>query len=75
MTNLIIAANNATNESLALQYFDEAEVIAVNLTLYVYTYQENEIWIYSPYIHGVQYEENPMFGGSLDSVFMYLTKG
>ncbi|MEM3259456.1 MAG: ABC transporter substrate-binding protein [Thermoplasmata archaeon] len=75
MTDLILKADSTANVTLALKYFDQAEQIAVNLTLYVYTYQANGFWFYAPWIHGVEYEENPMIGGGGDTLYFYLTKG
>ncbi|MDP8012455.1 MAG: ABC transporter substrate-binding protein, partial [Thermoplasmata archaeon] len=75
MTNLILKADSTVNVTQSLMYYDEAEVIAVNLNLYVYTEQQNGFWYYAPYMHGVQYEENPMLGGGGDTLYMYLTKG
>ncbi|MGC8681623.1 MAG: ABC transporter substrate-binding protein, partial [Thermoplasmata archaeon] len=74
MTNLILKAGYTTNITKSLQYYDEAEVIAVNLNLYVYTEQLNQLWYYAPYLHGAQYEENPILGGGGDTLFFYLTK-
>jgi len=75
MTNLILKADSTTNVTQSLMYYDEAEVIAVNLNLYVYTEQQNGFWYYAPYMHGVQYEENAMIGGGGDTLYFYLTKG
>ncbi|MEM4110522.1 MAG: ABC transporter substrate-binding protein, partial [Thermoplasmata archaeon] len=75
MTDLILKADSTANVTLAIKYFDQAEQIAVNLTLYVYTYQANGFWFYAPWIHGVEYEENPMIGGGGDTLYFYLTKG
>ncbi|MEM0299053.1 MAG: ABC transporter substrate-binding protein [Thermoplasmata archaeon] len=75
MTDLILKADSTANLTLAIKYFDQAEQIAVNLTLYVYTYQANGFWFYAPWIHGVEYEENPMIGGGGDTLYFYLTKG
>ncbi|MFP3318063.1 MAG: ABC transporter substrate-binding protein [Thermoplasmata archaeon] len=75
MTDLILKADSTSNVTLSLQYFDQAEQIAVNLTLYVYTLQQNGFWYYAPWIHGVEWEENPMIGGGGDTLYFYLTKG
>jgi len=75
MTDLILEADSTANETLAIHLYDQAEQIAVNLTLYVYTYQSNAFWFYAPWLHGVQYEENPMIGGGGDTLYFYLTKG
>ncbi len=75
MQNLILQAESTANETLAIHLFDQAEQIGVNLTLYVYTYQENAFWFYASWIHGVQYEENPTIGGAADTLYFYLSKG
>ncbi|MGC8630061.1 MAG: ABC transporter substrate-binding protein [Thermoplasmata archaeon] len=74
MNQYIADAQNTTNVTMALKYYDMAEVIAINLTFYVYTEQENGFWFYSPNIHGVQYEENPMYAGGYDNIYIYLSK-
>ena len=74
MNQYVTDAENTGNITLALKYFDQAEVLGVNLTFYVYTEQVNEFWYYSPMLHGVQYEQNPMYAGSGDSIYMYLSK-
>ncbi len=75
MTNLILQADSTSNETLAIHLFDQAEQIAVNLTLYVYMTQSNALFYYAPWIHGIQYEENPITGGCGDTLYFYLTKG
>ncbi|HEU12466.1 MAG TPA: PKD domain-containing protein [Euryarchaeota archaeon] len=75
MTKYIINGDNSINQTVAFSDWKIAEQIAVNLTLYVYTYQQNGIWYYAPWIHGVEYEENTIFAGSEDTLFFYLTKG
>jgi ABC-type transport system substrate-binding protein len=78
MQDLIADAESAVNSTQSLKYFDQVEIIAVNMTLMVYTYQENNMWVSEPYIHGLQYEQNPMFGGSTpdqDLIYIYLSKG
>lgn len=75
MTELILKADSSINSTLAIEYFDQAEQIAVNLSLYLYTYQQNGMWIFAPWISGMSYEENPMFGGSDAILYFYLTKG
>jgi hypothetical protein len=52
LNTLIVEANNAAlsgNNELAAVYYKEAEQIAVNLYLYVYTYHEIMNWIIKPY--------------------------
>ncbi len=65
---------NTANSTLSVHYYDLAQNIAVNLTFYVYTRQLNWIWYFSPYLQGMQFEENPMIGGGGAILFFYLTK-
>lgn len=74
MQNLIQSAESTANVSLSLTDFALAEQIAVNLTLYVYTDQVNTITYFSPFIHGISYEENPMSGGATQLNYVYFTK-
>jgi ABC-type transport system substrate-binding protein len=74
LNQYIADAESTGNLTLSLQYYDKAESLAVNLTFFVYLYQQNEFWYYSPGLHGVQYEENPIYGGSGDTVYIYLSK-
>jgi ABC-type transport system substrate-binding protein len=82
LNTLIEEANNAAlsgNNNLAAVYYKEAEQIAVNLYLYVYTYQENMYWIIKPYMipykNQISYQENPMIGGGGNSLFYWWFKG
>jgi len=74
MTNLILKADNEPNETLALQYFDQAEQLSINLTLLVYTVDLNGIWVYSPSIQGMTYQQNPMYASGGDLIFIYIYK-
>jgi len=74
MTNLILKADSEPNETLALQYFDYAEQLAINLTLLVYTVDLNGIWVYTPNIQGMEYQQNPMYASGGDLIFIYLSK-
>jgi len=74
MTNLILKADNEGNESLALQYFDQAQQIAINMTLLVYTVDLTGHWVYSPVLHGFSNEENPMYGSGGELIYIYLSK-
>ncbi|MFP3230448.1 MAG: ABC transporter substrate-binding protein, partial [Caldisphaera sp.] len=82
LNNLILQANNAAeagNTTLAQQDYKQAEQIAINLYLFVYTIVPNEYWIIKPYMHGynnqISYEENPMIGGSGMSLYYWWVKG
>jgi peptide/nickel transport system substrate-binding protein len=75
LMNQYIADAQATgNATLALKYYDQAEVLGVNLTFYTYTEQQNAFWMYSSALHGVQYEQNAIFGGGGDTMYIYLWK-
>ncbi|MFP3295480.1 MAG: ABC transporter substrate-binding protein, partial [Caldisphaera sp.] len=82
LNNLILQADNAAeagNTTLAQQDYKQAEQIAINLYLFVYTQMPNEYWIIKPYMHGynnqISYEENPMIGGAADSLYYWWVKG
>ncbi|MGC8496662.1 MAG: ABC transporter substrate-binding protein [Thermoplasmata archaeon] len=70
----IATAMSTGNVTIALKYYDYSEEIAVNLTNAVYAQQVNWFWYYSPSLKGVQYEENPLFGGGGDTIYIYLSK-
>jgi ABC-type transport system substrate-binding protein len=74
MNQYIAEAENTGNATLSISLYDKAEVLGVNLTLYTYTDQANGFWFYSSALHGVQNEENPMYAGSADTIYIYLSK-
>jgi ABC-type transport system substrate-binding protein len=74
MNQYIAEAENTGNATLAIKYYDQAEVLGVNLTLYTYTYQANAFWIYSTLIHGFQNEVNPIYGGDDNIIYLFLSK-
>jgi ABC-type transport system substrate-binding protein len=71
MCQLITNAESTGNSTLALKYIDQAQVIAVNLTIDVYLYQINDVLSYSPSIHGFENDVNTM---SIGNCYIYLTK-
>jgi len=74
MNQYIAEAQNTGNATLALKYYDQAEVLAVNLTFFVYAEQLNGLWFYSSALKGVQYELNPAINGGVDTIYIYLSK-
>jgi hypothetical protein len=67
LNSLIVQADNAemaNNVTAAYQLFRQVEDVAVQLYMYVYTYQINLYWAVKPYMHGymgtISWEENPM---------------
>jgi len=75
LTNLILKGDSTINQTQAFIYWAQADQLAINLTLYVYTSQANEIWYFAPWINGMNYEENPMINGMGVIEFYYLSKG
>ncbi|MEM3227103.1 MAG: ABC transporter substrate-binding protein, partial [Thermoplasmata archaeon] len=74
MQNLINAAESTGNITLSLKYFQQAQQIAINLTLFLYNYQANIIYYFSPSIHGISYENSPLLGGAQQLKYYFLTK-
>jgi ABC-type transport system substrate-binding protein len=74
MNTYIADAQNTGNATLAIKYYDQAEILGVNLTFYTYSDQLNGFWFYSPVLKGVQYELNAVYSGSWDTLFIYLSK-
>jgi ABC-type oligopeptide transport system substrate-binding subunit len=74
LNQYIADAENTGNVTLALQYYDQTEVLGVNLTFYTYAYQTNMFWMYSSALHGILYDENPIYGGGGMSIYIYLSK-
>jgi ABC-type transport system substrate-binding protein len=74
MTNLINQANTETNETMALQYFDQAQQLSINMTLLVYLVDWAGHWVTTPSVSGLSYEENPMYGSGGEMLYIYLSK-
>ncbi len=74
MQNLINSAESTGNETLALQEFDQAQQISINLTLLVYNYQTNIIYFFSPSLHGLSLLNSPVIGGAQQLKFFFITK-
>jgi len=79
LNKLIIQADSATDPNVAAQLYKQVEQIAVQLYMFVYEVQSNAFWIIKPYIHpyknDISYQENPMIGGALDSLYYWWSKG
>jgi ABC-type oligopeptide transport system substrate-binding subunit len=74
MNQYITDGQSTGNTTLALKYYDQAEVLGVNLTLITYTYQPNGFWFYVSTLHGMQYELNPLYGDTDIAAYIYLSK-
>jgi ABC-type transport system substrate-binding protein len=76
----ISQANAATNSTQAAQLYKQAEQQAINLYMYVYTYQANAFWVVKPYMtaynsgNTIQSEQNPMYGGGGMSLYYWWVK-
>jgi hypothetical protein len=70
----LLEADNSTNLTNSLIYFDQAEQKAINMTLYVYIYQPTGIYFVSSSIRGMQMEMNPITNEGLQLFYYYLTK-
>jgi len=78
LNNAILEADAATNSSIAAYYYKKVAQLAINLYMYLYTYQPNEFWIIksyiSPYENNIAYQENPMIGGGGDGLYFWWNK-
>ncbi|MEM4955060.1 MAG: ABC transporter substrate-binding protein [Metallosphaera sp.] len=79
LNTYIEEADNTANATQAAYYYKQAEQIAIDLYMYVYTQPPNAFWVVKPYMTGYQghisYEENPMIGGAGDSLYFWWVKG
>lgn len=79
MNALVSKADTDTNAAQAAQDYAQAEQLAVNLYMYVYTYQATGLWITKPWISPYNgqwgFQENPTIGAGADSFFAWWIKG
>ncbi len=79
LINQIHKADADTDPALAAPDYKAAEQTAVNLYMYVYTYQPTTFWMVRSYMHPYKndwgYETAPTMGGAQDSIFFYWIKG
>jgi len=71
--NYILDGISANNTANALAYFDMGDQMAINLTMYVYLYQANGIYITTPGIQGMQWELNPLTNSATQMFYYYLS--
>ncbi|MGC8573810.1 MAG: ABC transporter substrate-binding protein, partial [Caldisphaera sp.] len=82
MNNVLQEADKADlagNLTEAINLYKQAEQMAINLYMYVYTIQQNQYWAIKPYMHAYQgnilaWEENPSFNGAGDSWYFWWYK-
>lgn len=79
LVSQIHKADSDTNPTQAAADYQAAEQTAVNLYMYVYTYQANAFWMVRSYMHPYQnnwgYQTAPTMGAAQDSLFFYWVKG
>jgi peptide/nickel transport system substrate-binding protein len=79
LNNLIRQADALSDPVTAAARYQQVEQAAVNLYMYVYTYQPNLFWIVKPYIQPYGgdwgYQSNPTIGAAGDSIFWWWVKG
>lgn len=79
LNTLIHQADLAVNTTKAAQLYASAEEAAVNLYMFVYTYQYNLLWVVKPWISPYQNDwgtqTNPTIGAGSDSCFFWWVKG
>lgn len=67
------AQSNPNTTQRALEY-QQANQIGINMSMYLYTYIPSGLWIYQSWLKGVTYQENPVVGGEVDTLYCYLNK-
>jgi len=71
MNQYLLKAQTIGNETLAIKYYQLAEIIGINLTFYVYLYIPNQIFYLSSSTHNFQLSY-PVYSGEI--LFLALTK-
>jgi len=54
--------------------YKTADILAIAMGLYVYTYESEFFWYWKPWLSGYQYQENPMVGAFGDLAYFWLVK-
>ena len=79
LNQLIHSADLAVSPTQAAQLYAQAEQVAVKLYMFVYTYQQNLLWVVKPWISPYQgnwgYQTSPLIGAGQDSCFFWWIKG
>ncbi|MCL4447521.1 MAG: ABC transporter substrate-binding protein [Thermoplasmatales archaeon] len=73
LNNYTLAGISANSTATALNYFDMGEQMAINMTMYVYLYQSNGIYITTPGIQGMNWEMNPLTNSATQMFYNYLS--
>jgi ABC-type transport system substrate-binding protein len=79
MNSLIKEADSTTDPTIAASDYKQAEQIAINLYMYVYSIQPNEFWVVKSYMNGyggqINIQENSMIAGAGTGLYFWWTKG
>jgi hypothetical protein len=79
MNAALKAADAATDATTAAQQYALCEKLAVQLYMYVYTFQQTAFWItkgyMSPHNNDWGFQTNPTIGAGADSFFAWWNKG
>lgn len=77
MVNEYLTGSTATNQSVVVKYFQQMNEMLVNMTFFVYLYQQNAYWVVNskiPQSDIIKYQENPMLGAMLEFWYNLLPK-
>lgn len=69
MVNEYETGTASTNQTVAVKYFQQMNEMLVNMTFFVYLYQQNAFWVVNsdiPQSSIIKYQENPMLGADLE---------
>ena len=70
----ITLGDTSVNPAVRQEAYATATKLAIDMGLYVYTYQARQFWFFRSWLKGYEMEENPMIGGAGEHVFYWLTK-
>jgi ABC-type transport system substrate-binding protein len=70
----ITMADSSTDPAVIQKGYKTAILLAIDMGLYVYTEEEESFWYWRSWLHGYQYQENPLIGAFGDLVYVWLSK-
>ena len=72
MNQLFIETYSATSHAQALLLYNMAEHIANNLALYIYSWQNNNVWIEAPWINPASIDQQVSVEGATEVAFWWV---
>ncbi len=72
MQQLFIQTYLTSNHTYQLLLYNMAEHIAEHLALYIYTFQDNNVWMEAPWINGASIDQNVVLSGALDIAYFWI---